>query len=174
MDGREGRFALAEEHRMSNLGKQLAPEFAIACVMLLGGLLVAERGWSYSIGSIRSIGPGFFPFWLGLLLAMLSGIRIVQILTRSDGAVDEPEGGEPADPFPWRPMVVIPAAIAAWVFLLKPLGLVPATIILVAITTLAEWPIRPRSALVSAVVIPAACYFLFIYVLQMPLAAIAW
>lgn len=156
------------------IGKQQMPELAIAAVLVLLGLAVAQRGWAYSVGTISNIGPGFFPFWLGLLLALLGSARLGAIVFRADAVTAAGDDDGAMEAFPWRPVIVVPVAILAWIYLLKPLGLVPATAILVIMTTFAESPLRFRSVLALAVFVPAACYFLFIYLLQMPLAAIAW
>lgn len=42
-------------------------------------LLVMSASWSMEYYSSLGPGPGFFPFWLGLLMAILSTIWIVQI-----------------------------------------------------------------------------------------------
>lgn len=42
-------------------------------------LLVMSASWSMEYYSSLGPGPGFFPFWLGLLMAILSTIWLVQI-----------------------------------------------------------------------------------------------
>lgn len=148
-----------------------APEIAVSATFVIGGLAVAERGLSYSVGSITDIGPGFFPFGLGLLLAALAGLRLLAIALEWRTSTAEDSA---AEKFPWRPTIVITVAMVGWILMLKPYGLVPATIMLVLVTSLSESPIRPAAVLVSAIALPAATYFLFVYILQMPLAAITW
>ena len=77
----------------------------------------------------------------------------------------------------WIGAVVLVLAVAAGVILfavsLERAGLVPATLLLVLVSSLAEPGWRPRRAAILAVVVTALVYLLFVTVLQIPVAAVS-
>lgn len=152
---------------MTRLHRLFRRDAGIALLLVIVGLGVAERGWAYSIGSMGNIGPGFFPFGLGLLLAVLGTLQLAAELARGG---EDASGGK----FPWRPTIMISLAMAVWVLMLSRYGLIPATVALVIIASLSEAPFRIFTVISSAIVLSLACYGLFVYILQMPLAAFVW
>ncbi len=42
-----------------------------ALIAMTGGLIAAQAGLSYDLGTLRRMGPGMFPFGLGLLMVGL-------------------------------------------------------------------------------------------------------
>jgi len=83
------------------------------------GVFLAWHGYRLKIEGLYGPGPGFFPFCIGLGIAVLSLIWLAQATWR-------PVPAMPADFLPERPqlfgLVVIVAAMAAFGMLLRPLG----------------------------------------------------
>lgn len=101
---------------------------------LLGGLALALVGagalvWSflqYDIGSLRQMGPGFFPAVLGGGLAILGLIVALPALRRA---------GTPAPFEGWAALAVVTCILIFGLGLTR-LGLVPATALSVAVASL--------------------------------------
>ena len=96
---------------------------------VIGGLvLLCISAWAIiggvklHLGKVSEPQPGFFPFWGGVVLAVLSGILLFQAWSgRSKGA--EAFGAI------WRPMIMI-IGLIAYVLLLNTLGYLIATLVL--------------------------------------------
>ena len=109
----------------------------------LGVMLVSAR--DYAIGSLRNMGPGFFPLVLGGLL-LLFGLIIA--LTSLAGARDA-GGGRLA----LRPLVFVLGGTIAFGLLLQPLGVVLAIMAAVLISAGASPELRPGPSLALALVL---------------------
>jgi len=87
---------------------------ASALVWLIVAILVAFQSVALKLGTLARPGPGFFPFWGAVVLAVLSLVLFVGSRTT-----------RPARPGPaersWTPLVVA-GALLAYVLLLEPLG----------------------------------------------------
>jgi putative tricarboxylic transport membrane protein len=77
------------------------------------------------IGTAVRMGPGYFPLWVGGLVALLGALLLVQAL-RFDGP--------PLPRVHWHPLLLILVGGVAFGYLLKPLGLVLATAVLVIVS----------------------------------------
>jgi hypothetical protein len=92
------------------------------------------------VGSATRMGPAYLPMLLGGLL-VLFGAAILAAGLRSSGA--RPSGA-PAGGLPWRPLVLVPAGLAAFGAALDALGFVAAAALLLLSAALADrsrrWP----------------------------------
>jgi hypothetical protein len=113
------------------------------------------------MGRLVRMGPAYLPMVLGGLLAVLGAILAVQ------GFVARGEG---IGPIPWRPLLLIPAALVVFGLAMRHLGLIPATFLLVAVATLAGHERRWVESLVSALVLSILCAGVFRYALNLPIA----
>ena len=98
------------------------------------GLAVAGYAYaSYDMGSLRRMGPGFFPVALGLFLAVLGGLIAV------------PAMGRPGQsrPFAWPETIAVVASLLAFGLLLDKLGVLLTT----AVTVLIASAVAPRRGL---------------------------
>jgi hypothetical protein len=113
-------------------------------------------------------GAGYFPLGLSVLLALLGAIVLFKSLTI------ESEGGDPVGKFAWRPLVIIVAAIAIFGMLLEPLGLLLTIPILIFVTSLAGDEFHWKGVLISAVVLTAASWGIFILGLKLTIPVWPW
>jgi hypothetical protein len=115
----------------------------------------------YQIGSAIRMGPGYFPTCIGALVALL-GLALVVSALRIPG---------PRLPrFPVRPVVLILAAGIAFGYLLKPVGLVGATAVLVVVSALGGHEFRLREVLALAAVLVVFSIGVFVLGLGLPFA----
>jgi putative tricarboxylic transport membrane protein len=113
------------------------------------------------IGSAFRMGPGYFPLVLTLLLAgfgvaiLLNGLRV---------------SGEAIGAIPWRALLLIVLPVVFFGATLRGLGFVPSLSIAVFASTLAsrEWSLL--FALMTTVLLVAACAAVFIFGLGLPIS----
>ena len=114
---------------------------------------------NYQLGTAVRMGPGYFPTWIGALVALLGAVLLLQAL-RFDGP--------PLARWHWRPTLLILAAGVAFGYLLKPLGLVLATVALVLVSALGGHEFRWREAIILAAVLAVFSIGVFVYGLGLP------
>jgi hypothetical protein len=129
---------------------------------LLGGLGLFAAVYAashYQLGTALRMGPGYFPTWVGGLLAILGAVLIVHSL-RVDGP--------PRPPVHWRPTLWILAASIAFGYLLKPAGLVLATVLLVVGSAAGGHEFRWREVALLAAGLTVFSVGVFVYGLGLP------
>lgn len=136
-------------------------DFWSGLLFLLVGLTFAWGATEYQFGSSAKPGPGYFPFSLGVLLALLGGMVLFKAVT-----IESAEG-DPIGPIAWRPLLVIVGAIALFGLALPRLGLVVTLPLLVLISSLAGDEFHWRDALISAVVLTAGSWLIFVWGLKL-------
>jgi hypothetical protein len=135
-------------------------DFWSGLMFLVLGIVFALGSTRYAMGSPARPGPGYFPLLLSLLMAMLGAIVLFKSL------VIEAEDGDPIGPIAWRPLLAIVASIGAFALLIDRLGMVVSIPLLVLLASLAGDELRWRAMLVSAAVLTAASWLIFVRGLQ--------
>ncbi len=131
-------------------------DFWSGLMFIVVGAGFAWGATNYSFGTSARPGPGYFPFGLGVILAVLGALVTFKALTI------EAEGGDPIGPVSWRPLLVILGAVALFGALLPTLGLVVALPVLVILAGLAGDEFHIVESLVSAAVLTAGSWLIFI------------
>jgi hypothetical protein len=130
--------------------------------LLFGGLGVFVAIYAathYNLGTAVRMGPGYFPTWIGGLVALLGLALLVRSL-RIDG---------PRLPrLPLRPTLFILGASIAFGYLLKPIGLVAATLLLVIGSAAGGHEFRWREVLLLAIALALFAVAVFVYGLGLP------
>ena len=136
-------------------------DFWSGLMFIAVGVGFAWGATNYSFGASARPGPGYFPFGLGLLMAILGAVVLFKALTI------ETEGGDPIGAWAWKPLGVIVASVALFGVLLPRLGMVGSLPILVAMSALAGSEFHWKDALINAVVLTAGSWLIFIYGLKL-------
>lgn len=136
-------------------------DFWSGLMFLVVGVMFAWGASDYSFGSSARPGPGYFPFGLGILLALMGALVLFKALTL------ESEGGDPIGAFAWRPLLIIVAAIAVFGLALPRLGLACTLPLLITLSALASSEFRWRDVLISSVVLTVGSWALFIVGLKL-------
>ena len=136
-------------------------DFWSGLMFLMIGLAFAWGATEYSFGSSASPGPGYFPFGLGLLLALLGGLLLFKALSI------EADGGDPIGKVAWKPLLILVTAILAFGLGLERLGLVVTLPILVVMAAWAGDEFRWRDALLNALVLTAGSWVIFVWGLKL-------
>lgn len=135
---------------------------------IIGGLAVAALGsvavWEasgYPIGQLTRMGPGYFPLVLGIVLVAL-GLGIAWQGRRVETAPAKPNV---------RAVCAVSSGMVAFGLLVHRAGVVPATIALVLLASLAE--ARPRLGTIIGLALGLAAfgYVVFIRALGLPMRA---
>jgi hypothetical protein len=143
-------------------------DLAGGALMLVLGLATALVATNYRIGSLSRMGPGFFPLALGVILAV-SGMAII-VTSRSADVVPAVRRLAPE----WRGWFCICAGIAAFVFVGRYGGLLPATFAIVFISALGDRTTSPLAAAVLALSMSFVCFVVFWWLLQVQFPLFRW
>ena len=125
------------------------------------GIGFAWGAMNYTFGSSARPGPAFFPFGLGILLAVLGAMVLFKAMTI------EVEGGDPVGRFAWKPLITILAAVIVFGFALPRLGMVITLPLLIFIASMAGDEFRIKEALINCVVLTLGCWLIFIVGLKL-------
>jgi len=117
----------------------------------------------YAMGTPARMGPGFFPFWLGVILVVLGGV-IAALGMRSSGG-----HGSAFPRFHWRPIFWVLGAVALFGVILKPVGMLVAGFLLVFIASLGSRTFNPRVVTVLGVGLVSFCALAFVAGLKLPI-----
>ncbi|MDT7835747.1 tripartite tricarboxylate transporter TctB family protein [Aquabacterium sp. OR-4] len=120
------------------------------------GLAFAWGATNYSFGSSARPGPGYFPFGLGVLMAILGGMVVFGALTV------ETEDGDRIGSFAWRPLIIIVGSVALFGLLLPVLGMIATLPILVVCASTAGDEFHWLEALLNAAILTAGSWLIFI------------
>lgn len=136
-------------------------DFWSGLMFIVIGAAFAWGATTYSFGSSARPGPGYFPFGLGMLLAILGAVVLFKALTI------EVEGGDPIGAFAWKPLLYIVATVTVFGWTLPHLGMFIALPILVVVAARAGDEFHWGEALANAALLTAGSWVIFIYGLKL-------
>jgi hypothetical protein len=124
----------------------------------LGFALVAY--FEYPLGKGARMGPGYFPFWVGVLLTILGAVITVKSLFSE---------GPPIGKIGWKGVFWVTLAIVLFGLLLKPLGLIGAGAILIFVGSIPSGEFKLKEVALLAVVMIGLCVSIFAWGLKLPI-----
>jgi drug/metabolite transporter (DMT)-like permease len=131
-------------------------DFWSGLMFLVVGIAFAWGATAYNFGSSAKPGPGYFPFGLGVILAILGALVLFKALTV------ETEGGDPVGSIAWKPLIVVLASVAMFGFLLPRLGLLVTLPLLVFVSSWASDEFSWKVALINAAVLTIMSWGIFV------------
>ena len=131
-------------------------DFWSGLIFMLVGLGFAWGALSYSFGSSARPGPAYFPFGLGILLALLGAMEIFKALTF------ESDGGGKIGPWPLKQAALILGAVALFGALLPKFGLLVSLPVLIGVGSLASGEFRIKEVLANSVILTLFSWLIFI------------
>lgn len=130
-------------------------------IFILVGLAFVWMARAYEFGSARSMGPGYFPTVLGVVLALLG----IAVAFRSLA----PGKGEDS-PFAWKALGITTIATVVFGMIVRGAGLIPAVFVLVMISASVSIRFRWATAVPLAVGLAIFSWFVFIREIGLPFA----
>ena len=131
-------------------------DFWSGLMFIVVGLGFAWGATEYNFGSSARPGPAYFPFGLGVLMAVLGAMVLFKALTF------EVEGGDKIGAWAWRPLLIIVVAVAGFGVILPKLGMIISLPLLVFVAAQAGDEFRWKEALINAAVITLMSWGIFI------------
>lgn len=140
----------------------LGAGFALVAKGLKFGDSVLIQG--YAMGTPARMGPAFFPFWLGVILALL-GLAIAIGGYRTKGG---PEADFPK--FHWTPILYVLGSVVLFGLILKPVGMLIAGVILVFIASYGNpEKVSAKATAILALALVTFCALVFVGGLKLPI-----
>lgn len=137
---------------------------------VLAGLLFIAIGIAtvigasdYPLGTIRNIGPGYYPILLGIALALLGGAIALKGLKVSTEPPDE-------HGFALRPLIMVVVAVVAFGLLVRPFGLGAAIVALIVISSFAGRDFSIVRVALLCIGMAVLSWFVFIYLLGLSMS----
>ena len=119
---------------------------------------IIVKAFEYPMGTTSRMGPGYFPFVLGILMAVLGAAIIFESLAT--------EGG-PVNKFAWRPLVFILGAVVIFGLIVKLAGMAISIIILVTVAAFGGHEIKLNEVVIAGVVLAIFSVLVFVYGLKL-------
>jgi hypothetical protein len=134
-------------------------DFYSSLIFMFFGVATMVFAPSYQIGTAARMGPGYFPFAIGGMLTMLG--LVISLRSLSWG-----RGGRKTLSFQTRPAVFVLCSVILFGLLLRPLGLLLSTVILVLISSMASYDFKVRQSILTAFVLLAIILIIFVFFLK--------
>ena len=136
-------------------------DFWSGLMFLAVGVGFAWGATNYSFGSAARPGPAYFPFGLGILMALLGALILFKSL------VIEVEGGDRIGGVAFKPLAIVVGSVVLFGLLLPRLGLFISLPLLVLTTALAGDEFHWGEAIANAALLTAFSWFIFIWGLHL-------
>jgi hypothetical protein len=145
-------------------------DFYAGLFMVLLGGAVTLNSTTYKLGTFMHMGPGMFPFMLGILMSFIGALIFIS------GLMTPLEQGERILPqtMEWRGWICILAGPLMFILFGEFFGMMPATFMCVFVSALGDRTATLRGSLGLAAVITVSGALLFSYVLKVPFPLFRW
>jgi hypothetical protein len=131
-------------------------DFWSGLMFIAMGIAFAWGATAYSFGSSARPGPAYFPFGLGIIMAVLGAMILFKSLTI------EVEGGDRIGPWPIQPGLWILGAVVVFGFALPRLGMAITLPLLIGISSLGGGEFHWKEVLINAAVLTVGSWAIFI------------
>lgn len=132
-----------------------AQDFGAGLIFIVVGAAFTWGATEYEFGTSAEPGPGYFPFCLGVLIAIVGAALVGRSLIGKEGR----DGRIGA--IAYKPLGIIVGSVALFGFTLPHLGLFIALPLLVVTSAMSSDEFRLREALASAAVLTGASWAVF-------------
>lgn len=131
-------------------------DFWSGLMFVVVGLGFAWGATEYSFGSSARPGPAYFPFGLGILLAIMGALVWFASITV------ETEDGDRIGSIAWKPLIIITGSVVMFGVILPRLGMVLSLPLLIVVAALAGDEFHWKDALLNVVILTLGSWLIFI------------
>lgn len=129
--------------------------FAAGLFFTVFGIFFAAVARSYTMGTPEDVGPGYFPFWVAVIMTLLGAtLSFVSLTPRAErteiGKLD------------WKSTLWIVGSVLLFAFLLQYLGVVLSTAILVMLSSMGSHEFTRKGSAISALLLALIVYLVFV------------
>ena len=148
----------------------LKKDFYAGLFMVLLGAGVTLNSTTYRLGTLAHMGPGMFPFMLGILMTFIGVLIFIA------GLVTPLEDGERIlpDSMEWRGWICILAGPLMFILFGEFFGMAAATFMCVFVSALGDRTATLKGSVILAAGVTIVGGFLFSYVLKVPFPLFRW
>ena len=119
------------------------------------GLFFAGFAVDYQMGTAAKMGPGYFPFWLGVILAILGAIIGISGLSPKAEPTEIPK-------LNLKTTGIILGNVVLFGILLRPLGVYVSSFLLVLLSSMASHEFKWKVAIINGICLTIAIHVIFI------------
>ena len=149
-------------------------DLVAACALILSGLAFGFYAIiQLRLGTFAQMGPGMFPFLVGLTVAMLGAALLVTTALKRRRAQTPVDAAALQAP-DWRTLALVVFSIAVFALLIRRAGMVPAVFAMVLVASRSSDDLRPLKALALAAVLCVIGWVVFVLLLGLPIPLLAW
>ena len=148
--------------------------YQIGCALFLGlfGIFICWEALKLDMGRVVKPGPGFFPFWLGLALIIVSLALLFNYGRKKiDPSLPSPDLWKGLQ---WEKVLYSSVALLLYALFLESLGYILATVLLILFFFRAIEPQKWVVVILGSVITSFITYFLFKLWLQVQLPRGLW
>lgn len=131
-------------------------DFWAGLLFVVVGIGFTWGATAYSFGNSARPGPGYFPFGLGIILALIGALILFEALTI------EVEGGEKIGGWPLKQAGIILGSVVVFGLLLPRLGMAITLPLLIFLSSLASGEFNWKEVLLNIVILTVGSWGIFI------------
>lgn len=131
-------------------------DFWSGLMFVVIGLGFAWGATAYSFGSSARPGPAYFPFGLGILLAIMGALVWFASITV------ETEDGDRIGSIAWKPLFIITGSVVMFGVILPRLGMILSLPLLIVVAALAGDEFHWKDALLNVLILTIGSWLIFI------------
>ncbi len=168
-------------------------DITAGALFIVVAALFLVLGRDLELGTLRTMGAGFFPMIVSALIAVLGVAMIAGGLRKPAPPRPAATGQTPAVPAAaagtagsaaaagatralpsaWRPLACVLGSVLLFAVLVEPFGLAPSLSLAVLLATLGGSPWKPIRSIVISILITLFCWLVFVVALGMPMPLFA-
>ncbi|QKM65289.1 hypothetical protein DCO17_08615 [Polynucleobacter tropicus] len=135
-------------------------DFGAGVMYIVIGLFFTIVATQYPMGTAAKMGPGYFPFFLGILMTLLGLIVAVKALGATAAIESIPK-------FNWRVIAQITGSVVLYGLLLPRMGFLIAVVVLVLVSASASKEFTWKGSLINAAFLVIFTYSVFVVGLKL-------
>jgi len=135
-------------------------DFGAGIMYIVIGLFFTIVATQYPMGTAAKMGPGYFPFFLGILMTILGLIVAIKALGATAAIESIPK-------FNWRVIAQITGSVVLYGLLLPRMGFLIAVVVLVLVSASASKEFTWKGSLINAAFLVIFTYSVFVVGLKL-------